>query len=74
MNKSVYVITSDSYSGKSLVSLGVMQMIMRNTPKVGYFKPILESKSRKDNHITTMLSHFKIDMDYEDAYVFSRKR
>lgn len=73
MNKSVYVITSDSYSGKSLVSLGVMQMIMRNTPKVGYFKPILESKSRKDNHITTMLSHFKIDMDYEDAYVFSRK-
>lgn len=72
MNKSVYIITPDTYSGKTLVTLGVMQMIMRNTTKVGYFKPILESKSQKDNHITTILSHFQLDMDYEDAYVFSR--
>ncbi|ATA73714.1 MULTISPECIES: phosphate acetyltransferase [Capnocytophaga] len=72
MNKSVYIITSDAYSGKSLVTLGVMQMIMRNTAKVGYFKPILESKTQKDNHITTVLSHFQLDMDYEDAYVYTR--
>lgn len=74
MNKSVYIITPDSYSGKSLVSLGVMQMIMRNTPKVGYFKPILENKSLKDNHITTILSHFKIDMEYDEAYAFTRNQ
>lgn len=72
MNKSVYIITPDTYSGKSLITLGVMQMIMRNTVRVGYFKPVLESKSQKDNHITTILSHFKLDMQYEDAYVFSR--
>ncbi len=72
MNKSVYIITPDTYSGKSLVTLGVMQMIMRNTTKVGYFKPILESKTQKDNHITTVLSHFQLEMDYEDAYVFTR--
>ncbi|MDO4781807.1 MAG: phosphate acetyltransferase [Capnocytophaga felis] len=72
MNKSVYIITSDTYSGKSIVTLGVMQMIMRNTTKVGYFKPILESKSQKDNHITTILSHFQLDMEYDDAYVFTR--
>ena len=47
-------------------------MIMRNTAKVGYFKPILESKTQKDNHITTVLSHFQLDMDYEDAYVYTR--
>ncbi|GIM51824.1 phosphate acetyltransferase [Capnocytophaga cynodegmi] len=72
MNKSVYIITSDTYSGKSLVTLGVMQMIMRNTTKVAYFKPILESKTQKDNHIMTILSHFQLDMEYDDAYVFSR--
>ena len=72
MNKSVYIITSDTYSGKSIVTLGVMQMIMRNTTKVGYFKPILESKTQKDNHILTMLSHFQLDMEYDEAYVFSR--
>ncbi|MFJ1429578.1 phosphate acetyltransferase [Capnocytophaga canimorsus] len=72
MNKSVYIITPDAYSGKSLVSLGVMQMVMRNTPKVGYFKPILESKTQKDNHIATMLTHFNIEMEYDEAYVFTR--
>ncbi|MFK8301042.1 phosphate acetyltransferase [Capnocytophaga canimorsus] len=72
MNKSVYIITPDAYSGKSLVSLGVMQMVMRNTPKVGYFKPILESKTQKDNHIATMLAHFNIEMEYDEAYVFTR--
>ncbi|MDO5607896.1 MAG: phosphate acetyltransferase [Capnocytophaga sp.] len=74
MNKSVYIITPDSYSGKSLVSLGVMQMIMRNTAKVGYFKPVLENKTQKDNHIATMLSHFNIDMEYDEAYVFTRNQ
>ena len=48
MNKSVYIIATNAHSGKSVVSLGVLQMIMRNTAKVGYFRPIVESKSKKD--------------------------
>ena len=35
MNKSVYVIAANTHSGKSVVSLGVLQMIMCNTAKVG---------------------------------------
>ena len=45
MNKSIYIITPDSYSGKILVSLGIMQTIIRNTPNVAYFKPILDDFS-----------------------------
>ncbi len=74
MNRSVYIATTDSYSGKSLISLGILQMIMRKTPNVGYFRPIIDdySKGEKDNHIATMLAHFKLNMQYEEAFAFSR--
>jgi phosphate acetyltransferase len=73
MNRSVYVITPSSQSGKSIVSLGLMQMLQRNTSNVGYFKPLIEDENEKDNHIETILKHFKINMEYNDAYAFSRK-
>lgn len=72
MNRSVYVITPSAQSGKSIVCLGLMQMLQRTTPNVAYFKPLIEHKDEKDNHIDTILSTFKINMKYEDAYAFSR--
>ncbi len=74
MNRSVYIATTDSYSGKSLISLGILQMIMRKTPNVGYFRPVIDdyTTDEKDNHIATMISHFKLNMQYEEAYAFSR--
>ena len=73
MNKSVYIIAANAHSGKSVVSLGVLQMIMRNTAKVGYFRPIVESKSKKDTFIETVLEHFKLDMSYDEAYAYTRQ-
>lgn len=72
MNHSVYVITSSAQSGKSIVSLGLMQMLKRTTPNVAFFKPLIENKNVVDNHIDTILSHFNINMNYEDAYSYSR--
>ena len=45
MNHSVYVITSSAQSGKSIVSLGLMQMLKRTTPNVAFFKPLIENKN-----------------------------
>ena len=72
MNRSVYIFTPDVKSGKSLISFGVMQMVMRRTTNVGYYKPIIEEKNKKDNHIETMISHFNLNMQYEEAYSFTR--
>lgn len=73
MNRSVFIITPSSQSGKLVISLGLMQMLQRITPNVAYFKPLIENKEEKDNHIDTILSHFKLNMKYEEAYAFSRK-
>ncbi|MGM5631799.1 phosphate acetyltransferase [Apibacter raozihei] len=74
MNRSVYVATTSPNSGKSLISLGIVQMVMRRTPNIAYFRPIIDDieEGMKDNHIETMISYFNLEENYEDAYAFTK--
>ncbi|MCW2120696.1 phosphate acetyltransferase [Flavobacterium sp. 7A] len=76
MNKAIYVATSEFNSGKSIVTLGLMSMLMGKTAKVGYFRPIIEDfeDGKLDNHIETVLSHFNLDMTFEDAYAITKSK
>lgn len=74
MNKAVYIASNEANSGKSMLTLGLMQMLLRNKPKVGYFRPIIDDlkKNKKDNHISTVLSYFSIKSNYDETYAFTR--
>jgi phosphate acetyltransferase len=74
MNKAIYIATSEANSGKSIVALGLMRMLLGKTAKVGYFRPIIDGKKggKKDNHINTIISHFELDINPEDAFAFTR--
>ncbi len=74
MNKAVYIATIESHSGKSLISIGLMNELLTRKNKVGYFRPVINDypEGKKDNHITTMIQFFKLDLDYKDAYGFTR--
>ena len=73
MSRAIYIATVEAESGKSIMTLGLMGILLGRTKKVGYFRPIIEvtDKSKKDNHIETVLSHFKLEMDYEDCYALT---
>jgi len=74
MNKAIYIATSEANSGKSIVSLGLMRMLLGKTAKVGYFRPIIDdiTKGKQGNHIDTIISHFELDLNPNDAYAFTR--
>jgi len=74
MNKAIYIATSEANSGKSIVTLGLMRMLLGKTAKVGYFRPIIDDvkKSKKDNHIKTIISHFELDLNPDEAYAYTR--
>jgi len=74
MNKGIYVATIEPNSGKSLVALGLMSLLLGKTAKVGYFRPIIGDLDgdEKDNHLNTVLSYFDINMDYNKCYAFTR--
>jgi phosphate acetyltransferase len=74
LNKAVYIATTESNSGKSIVALGMMQLLLGKTAKVGYFRPIIDDfeSGKIDNHINTLTSYFKLDLKFEDAYAYTR--
>ncbi len=73
-NKAIYITTIEPNSGKSIVSLGLMQLLLGKAAKVGYFRPIIDDlqKGEIDNHINTVTSYFNLDLKFEEAYAFSR--
>ena len=76
MNKAVFVATSHARSGKTSVSLGLMNILVGMAKKVGYFRPVISDpeSGARDEHIETFLSYFNIDMGYDDAFVFTRSQ
>ena len=74
MSKGIYVATIEPNSGKSVVVLGLMRMLLGKTAKVGYFRPIIEDTKAgdMDNHINTVVSYFEIDINYKKTFAFTR--
>ena len=76
MTKGIYIATLEAHSGKSILSIGLMQHALGIRPKVAYFRPVIEDlpDGERDNHIDTMLSYFNLEQPYDSAYVFGRSQ
>ena len=74
MNKGIYIATLEPNSGKSLISIGLMNTLLGKTQKVGYFRPIIDDVEvgERDNHIDTIISYFNLPLVYEDAFGYTR--
>lgn len=70
MTDALYIATIDRYSGKSLVSLGVTELLLRKTNRVGIFRPVIgtQTDGERDKNIDLLLRHFDLHQDYEDTY------
>ncbi|WP_396635828.1 phosphate acetyltransferase [Maribacter sp. R77961] len=76
MTKALYVATLESHSGKSLVVLGLMQLLLGKMARVGYFRPVIDdvAEGEVDNHINTVISHFDLDLKREDAFALTQSQ
>lgn len=74
MTKSIFIATTEPYSGKSIVALGLVNLLLGKAKRIGYFKPIINTDplEGKDGHIETVLAHFDLDIAYDDTYAFTR--
>lgn len=73
MIKTVFITSTEPYSGKSIVSLGLINMLLGKAQKIGYFKPIVSrpATQHKSDHIQTVLSYFDMPITYDEAHAFS---
>ncbi len=73
MSKAIYIATTEPHSGKSIISLGLMQTLLGKAAKVGYFRPIIDDNPNGyDNHIQTLIQYFDLQLKHDDAYAFTR--
>ncbi len=76
MKNSIYINPTEAYCGKSLITLGLMEHLLRNTQKVGIFRPVIKNTAglKMDQDIGLILGHFNLNIDYEDTYAFTEER
>lgn len=69
MAKNLYIAATEAESGKSLILLGLMNILTRHVKKVGFFRPIVQSPKRgKDKDIDLVSRKFNIPIAYESMY------
>jgi phosphate acetyltransferase len=76
MTKTIFIATTEPYSGKSIVALGIVNMLLAKARKVGYFKPIIneDPKDKKDPDIETIVNYFGLPIAFEDTYAYTRQQ
>lgn len=74
MSNTLYVAATEPRSGKSAVSLGLMELLTRNIKKVAFFRPLVDvdhSRGERDNTINLIRSQYGLDTEYEEMYGFT---
>ncbi len=68
MGNNLYIATMEPRSGKSVVLLGLMELLSRRIQKIGIFRPIVQAGKKPDDYIELVRKRYKLPFDYEEMY------
>lgn len=67
MARSIYITSAEGHTGKSTIALGVLDALLRVTPRVGVFRPIARSTAERDYVLELLLAHDGVHLDYDEC-------
>ena len=70
MSNKIYIASMEARSGKSVVALGMMELLSRRLNKIAFFRPVIPEVA-KDNNINLISSRYLLKQPYEAMYAFS---
>ena len=73
MSKNLYIAATEAESGKSLIVLGIMNILTRHIKKVGLFRPIIRLEQKPDHDIDLVSKRFKLPFDHDSMYGMTSK-
>ena len=70
MTSSLYISTTEAGSGKALISLGIIELILRKTNRVAFFRPVIRKQplGKQDEDINLILTYFALNQQYDRAF------
>ncbi|MDR2604019.1 MAG: phosphate acetyltransferase [Desulfovibrio sp.] len=74
MTGSLYITATEPESGKTVVCLGLMQLLLSRGRKPAFFRPIINDpidNEQRDHSINLLLSHFGLNIPYESTFALT---
>ena len=68
MFHSIYIAGAEPHSGKSIIVLGMMEMLRAMTPKVGFFRPVILENNGRNPLIHLISKRYDLDMSGSELY------
>ena len=73
MTKAIYLTSAEPYSGKSMIAIGLVNLLCSRMERIAYFKPVIADHDGSKNALLDMIAtHFSLQMPYEDMFAFTR--
>ena len=74
MGKNLYITATEARSGKSAISLGIMELLLRSIDRIAFFRPLINvdpATKKKDNDINLISSYYQLPVPYEEMYAYT---
>ena len=68
MSNSLYVAAIEPACGKSIILLGVTELISHRINKLGFFRPVIRNQDAPDNDIDLIRTQYSMPTPYESHY------
>jgi len=68
MANNLYITSTEARSGKSVISLGIMEMLLRKIGRVAFFRPLVTTIDDRNESIKLISSHFNLKIPYDQMY------
>jgi phosphate acetyltransferase len=72
--KSIYIFGSEPQAGKSVVLLGIMELLSRHVQKLGFFRPLVREGESKDDAIRLISSCYHLSFPNRIKYGMTYER
>jgi phosphate acetyltransferase len=73
MATSLYIAAMAPGSGKSVIALGIMELLSRRIRRIGYFRPVVPSAKEPDNNIRLIKARYNLDLPYEEMVAYTHE-
>ncbi|MEJ2514654.1 MAG: phosphate acetyltransferase [Gammaproteobacteria bacterium] len=71
MSNNLYIAATEPQSGKSVIALGLMEMLSRRRAKVGFFRPVVAAAEPRDKDMALVAARYNLVPDETAVYAYT---
>jgi phosphate acetyltransferase len=73
MSRNLYIAATEPMSGKSLIALGIMELLSRKRARLGFFRPVITHADRPDNDIELIAGRYGLRTGVTAVHAFTHE-